>query len=127
MRKVIFAVVASAALSGCMYHVKSVGELRNSGPSNQQIFSMDYQKLAYCVDVYGTPIIMDMQRSSSTTIYDRLRVAEIVTGYSLLELKGLDDGRTLARSYDGEVHRDTHRDWFKVMAACAKGELKLPG
>lgn len=127
MRKVIVAVAASAALSGCMYHVKSVEELRKAGPSTQQVFAMDYQKLAYCVDSYGPPIIMDMQRSSSTTIYDRLRVAEIVTGYSLLELKGLDDGRTLARSYDGEVHRDTHRDWFKVMAACAKGELKVPG
>lgn len=67
-----------------------------------------------------------MQRCSMASVYGGLDVVEINTGYSLFELRRLDQNRTLARSFDGSVHHSAHQEWFKVLKSCASGTLTNP-
>lgn len=123
MRKQAATLLLVLALPACAFGTRTPQELRAAGASHEEVFPMAYQKLAYCLEDHGKPIVIDMQRSSVASVYGDLGVVEINTGYSLFELRRLDDNRTLARSFDGTVHSEAHKAWFGVLKSCATGKF----
>lgn len=123
MKTFLSPVLLALGLSACAFGARTPQELRAEGPSREEVFPMGYQALSLCLEDNGRPILIDMLRSSVASVYSDLGLIEINTGYSLLELRRLDDKRTLVRSYDGGIHSEPHKEWFGVLRSCASGKL----
>ena len=107
-------------MAGCLYTPKTLSDLRSKKPDTVKVYDLNYQTLAECWQNNAKPTYLDWKRSSFLNIYNEKSYAVITTGFSLMEIKSLNESRSEVISYHGGIHKNNHEDWFKVFDACAE-------